>query len=221
MPVSTITFSRALAETETMKRHLLLGNGFSIALFPDRFRYGSLLDEADFTAYPKARRAFDALGTTDFEAVIHALRQAVALLPLYDELSTTRTRMDQDATALKELLVQAIGGRHPERPSDVTEAQYRSCRTFLAHFGGDARNRKSSGGKDLRGNIYTLNYDLLLYWTLLHDQIVDFNADDPLASSSDTERIEHADGFRAPDDEPEAAYVTWDGEESYRRITSL
>ncbi len=38
-----ITFADALAASEQGKRHLLLGNGFSIALFPDRFRYGSLL----------------------------------------------------------------------------------------------------------------------------------------------------------------------------------
>ncbi len=81
MPV--ISFSEALSETEDVKRHLLLGNGFSIALFRKRFTYGALLDSVDFTKYPEAQLAFSALGTTDFEVVIEALRQAVSLLPIY------------------------------------------------------------------------------------------------------------------------------------------
>lgn len=212
------TFARALAETATGKRHLLLGNGFSIALFPDRFRYGSLLGEADFSRCPEARKAFDQLGTTDFEVVIKALRDAVALLPLYSTETDAATRMREHAEALKELLIQAIAGRHPERPSDITEDQYRACRAFLAHFVGETRDFRTRGGRDCRGNIYTLNYDLLLYWTLLHDEIVnsrvmDWNAGNPLASMIEqTEPLEHDDGFRAPEDDPDAAYVTWEAE---------
>ncbi len=67
MPVELLTFSDALDASQDGKRHLLLGNGFSIALFPDRFRYGSLLEEADFSDFPEARHTFDALATTDFE----------------------------------------------------------------------------------------------------------------------------------------------------------
>jgi Domain of unknown function (DUF4917) len=63
VPIST--FDEAIAASAGGKRHLLLGNGFSIALFPNRFRYGSLLEEADFGACPEARRAFDHLATTD------------------------------------------------------------------------------------------------------------------------------------------------------------
>jgi hypothetical protein len=212
-----ISFKQALQETAQTKRHLLLGNGFSIALFPDRFHYGSLLDEADFTNFPEARKAFDKLGTTDFEVVIQALRQAVALLPLYSGDEAGAVKMQEHAEALKELLVRAIAGRHPERPSDITDDQYAACRAFLAHFIGDNRNLKPSG-KDFRGDIYTLNYDLLLYWTLLHDQIIRWNADDPLASVlEETEALQHDDGFRAPDDDPVAPYVTWDGEEAHKQ----
>ena len=218
MTVLPISFTEALKLTADTKRHLLLGNGFSIALFWDRFGYVSLLENVDFTHFPEARKAFDLLGTTDFEVVIHALRQSIALLPLYSSDGEARSRMEQHAEALKELLVQAIAGRHPERPSDVNEAQYQACRIFLAHFAGETRNLKPNGGKDLRGNIYTLNYDLLLYWTLLHDQVIDWNATNPLASvMKTTEALQHDDGFRAPDEDPEAAYVAWDGEETHHQ----
>lgn len=208
-----MTFADALAASEHGKRHLLLGNGFSIALFPDRFRYGSLLEEADFLGAPEAREAFAALGTTDFEIVIRALRDTVALLPIYSQDDALLARIAEHAEVLKDLLVRAIAGRHPERPSDITEDQYRSCRAFLAHFIAEARDRRGDGGKDLRGQIYTLSYDLLLYWTLLHDQVIQWNANDPLASILEqTEPLQHDDGCRAPGLEPDAPYVTWDAE---------
>ncbi len=198
-----IPFADALAETTACKRQLLLGNGFSIALFPGCFDYRSLLASADFTNAPEARAAFDALNTTDFEVVIQALRHAVALSPVYQIGQAPSALMDGHSAALKELLVQSIAGKHPARPSDITEAQYASCREFLSHFVGNSR----VGEKDYRGRIYTLNYDLLLYWTLLH---IDTDIQDPLADAP--EELQHDDGFRAPPDDYEAPYVIWEAE---------
>jgi hypothetical protein len=75
-----VTFAEALHETSASKRQLLVGNGFSIALFSESFDYRFLLASADFGNVPQARAAFEALRTTDFEVVIQALRNAVALL---------------------------------------------------------------------------------------------------------------------------------------------
>lgn len=215
MTARLITFEDALKETVDVKRHLLLGNGFSIALFPERFRYGALLDQADFSGCPEARAAFDALGTTDFEVVIDALRRAVALLPLYAGDPALSDKMQAHAETLKELLVQAIAGLHPARPSDITEDQYGACRTFLASFIGETRDLRGSGGKDCRGHVYTLNYDLLLYWTLMHNELVRWDAADPLSFTIEpAEGLMHDDGFRAPDADPSAAYVAWDAEDA-------
>jgi hypothetical protein len=96
----TISFAEALARSEDGKRHLLLGNGFSIALFLDRFQYERLLDTADFAGSPEARAAFDRLGTTDFEVVIKALQDAVALLPLYTQDQAPAGLMRQQAEAV-------------------------------------------------------------------------------------------------------------------------
>jgi len=49
-----LTFQQALDKAAGYsKRHLLLGNGFSIALKPDIFSYGSLYENADFSAAPR------------------------------------------------------------------------------------------------------------------------------------------------------------------------
>jgi hypothetical protein len=202
--VCLLSFAETLVQTDAVKRHLLLGNGFSISLFPDCFRYDSLLEAADFSHIPEVHQAFETLETSDFEIVIHGLLRAGMLLPLYSADNQTASRINEDAAKLKELLVQAIAGKHPERPGSVTEEQYLACRRFLACFAGDSRNFKADGGKDLRGHIYSVNYDLLLYWVLLHE-----------AATPSAEGISSDDGFRAPDEDPEAMYVTWDGEGSH------
>lgn len=196
--VEPITFQEALKRTRNEKRHLLIGNGFSISLFPKIFSYNSLLETADFSECPEARKAFDALKTTDFEVVILALRQSVALLPLYKGGRQATEHMQEHVEMLKELLVKAIAGNHPERPLGIKENEYLACRRFLKRFIG--KNRKE---RNLLGHVYTLNYDLLLYWTLLHEQ--------ELEESNEKELI-CDDGFRVPDEDPGAEFVTWDGE---------
>lgn len=205
MPVFT-PFETAITETALVKRHLLLGNGFSIALFPN-FRYDSLLEQADFRGMPEARRAFDALETSDFETVINAFRQTCSLLPHYTEDDELREKISGHADALKETLIASIAGKHPERPSDVTEEQYASCRQFLAHFVGEDRVAEKKNGC-----IYTLNYDLLLYWTSLHAREGEEN------SGEVNIQIKHNDGFVAPED-AEADYVTWDAEGAHNQNT--
>ena len=208
-----VSFGDALNETVGVKRHLLLGNGFSIALFPDRFGYGALLDQADFTDLDEARLVFQSLNTTDFEVVIDALRQTLAVMPIYGPNNSAESKIAQHIEALKELLVRAIAGSHPERPSDVSEEQYRACRRFLANFVGDSRVVENGKKHDYRGKIYSLNYDLLLYWAVLHDQVIRWVGDGPLdVLIEDTEPLLHDDGFRAPPDDLEATYVTWDAE---------
>lgn len=176
-----ISFKEAIIAASTQKPHLLLGNGFSRSFKEDVFAYEALFDRADFkNLSPTAKKAFKALNTTDFEVVMRALRQAVALVNVYIQQPAAVVKaMAADADGLRDVLVQAIAGSHPERPNSVTQAQYKSCKQFLDNF----------------GSIYTLNYDLLLYWTLMQDEI------DP--------QIKCDDGFRQPEDGPEK-YVTWE-----------
>lgn len=167
------------------KRHLLLGNGFSRALRNDIFSYDALFDRAEFsTLSPLARRAFDALDTTDFEIVMRALRDAALLVEAYaTDKSELAAQMRTDADGLRELLVRTIASNHPARPGDVAKLAYERCRAFLSCF----------------STVYTLNYDLLLYWALMQDEL------EP--------HIDSDDGFRTPDDGP-MDYVTWEVEKT-------
>jgi len=185
-----LSFNKALEQSEGFgKRHLMLGNGFSIALKPDIFTYTALFDQAKNAGSISKRigAAFRAMNTSDFETVIRVLRDSAVVVPAYLKDKTigtdTAKLLCKDADAVRELLARTVSDSHPERPGDVTEDQYTACRQFLSNFD---------------GSIYTLNYDLLLYWTVMQDLEPEVHSDD---------------GFRTPD-EGEEDYVTWDIEKT-------
>lgn len=195
MTVKLLDFGQALTKADAAygKKHLLLGNGFSIACKPDIFAYGSLFEEAKKTMSNELAAIFAAMGTQDFEEVIRALQHAAAIVSVYrPKFVTTKALLLADAEKLKTDLIQAVAGRHPARPNDIADERYTACRTFLSNFVGEGAN----------GKIYTMNYDLLLYWALMHKE------EDVLA------RIElaHDDGFRKDQEDYDAPYVEWQGE---------
>lgn len=186
--MKVLTFAEALQESKAYsKRHLLLGNGFSIACRPNIFAYGKLFEQADFTKVsPTAKYAFTALATQDFERVIKALRDASAIALAYGNTTLAATWLE-DADKLRELLVETIAASHPAWPGELTDDEYRSCKAFLASF----------------TDVYTLNYDLLLYWVQMHVE----EGEEP---SSD-------DGFRTSQEDFASSYVVWEPGQSHEQ----
>jgi len=183
-----MTFGEALEASEGIhnKRHLLLGNGFSIACRPDCFNYGALLEEADFSGLSvEAQALFASVETSDFEAVIATLLAAEKIVGLYaiadPDLSA---RLRTDADCLRDALADVLASTHPDNVGSIEEWEYQSARGFLQHF----------------GHIFTLNYDLLLYWALIQDL-------EPA--------ITNDDGFRADENDPDAVYVVWNHFQPY------
>jgi len=189
-----MSFAEAIEDAAPYsKRHLMLGNGFSIACRADIFHYGSLYAQADFSKAPEAKAVFQALGTQDFEAAIRALENAARILPPYVPAGTdAQALMLEHAAILKEILVQTIAANHPHVPAEIPDEKFQACRQFLSHFIGDKG-----------GQIYSLNYDLLLYWTLMHEDIPDVGK---------VTLLEKNDGFGNDEDDPDADYVVWQGE---------
>lgn len=191
-----ITFDEAIQRSAgSKKRHLLLGNGFSIACKPDIFTYQSLQEQADYKELPEVARIFDALSTRDFEVVVKALQDTSLVLPFYDSgLDALSKKISGHAVTLKNLLVKTIAGNHPGIPNEIEDEKYWACRKFLSYF------LASSNA----GNVYTLNYDLLLYWAVLHE-------DSPFGNAID---LKMNDGFGRDDYEVVDDFVTWQGETS-------
>jgi hypothetical protein len=189
-----LTFDVAIEQSAHFKkRHLLLGNGFSIACRPKIFTYGSLFERADFSLAPRLPAVFDAVGTTDFEYVIKMLEDASRVVPVYSSAAAEAAgEMAADAAALKDILLQTVANNHPKIPNEIADEQFGACRKFLSYFlGADNKN----------GKVYTLNYDLLLYWTLMH---ADIALDDPIDLATN-------DGF-GRDEDTAREYVNWMGE---------
>jgi hypothetical protein len=188
-----LSFAEAIQDSaRCAKRHLILGNGFSIACRADIFHYASLFAQADFSIVPEVAHVFDALGTQDFEVAIHALENTARIMPAYvPHDAGASTKMLEHAAALKEILVSTIAANHPNNPAEIPDEQFWACRQFLANFLGVGGNQ-----------VFSLNYDLLLYWTLMHDDAPDGYGVE----------LEKNDGFGNSEDEPDADYVVWQGE---------
>jgi hypothetical protein len=182
--IEIISYHTALELSARGKRHLMLGNGFSRACRNDLFAYDALFLQAETRLSPRVKKAFEILNTHDFETIMRILNSAADVLPVYTDDEKLISILRDDVDALRDALATAIAGSHPERPHNISSSEFFACRNFLSNF----------------EKIYTLNYDLLLYWTLMQSEI---NA--PF--------VKHDDGFRHPDS-GETDYVAWDAADS-------
>lgn len=140
------TFKEAIDSTEGQSRTLLLGNGFS----SQYFRYQNLLDNSELELGSPIRNLFERLQTSDFEEVVQQLECAATVGEVYGDEGLKKKYSD-DAKSVRSALVRAINATHPAHVN--VGPNYNSCLSFLRNFTG----------------IFTLNYDLLLYWTILKD----------------------------------------------------
>jgi hypothetical protein len=145
----TISFSEAIEQSDTV-RSLLIGNGFSIAQAGAQFSYASLLDRAGLEPDNPVRKVFTTLNTFDFEQVMQALQHAAQIEDAYEEADKAAL-FRNDAIAVREALIHAFRKVHPGISFDIPQEQREQCGKFLQNF----------------ENIFTLNYDLLLYWVIL------------------------------------------------------
>lgn len=179
-----LNFDDVLART--VKPHLLLGNGFSISYDPKRFSFTTLLESAVKSGViskdGEIYKIFEKLETSDFENVMRALKSAEKILEVYKGDKKIRAQMQKDADNLKGYLVKIITNNHPEKSTSLTDLEKNSCLAFIAPF----------------ENIYTLNYDLLLYWSTMNNQSVAF------------------DGFGNTEDSVNEGYVVYKNAGSFR-----
>lgn len=156
-------------------RHLLLGNGFSIACDPI-YAYPNLYEAARPTFNERIQRAFEHLGTNNFEGVMRLLHDAGWLVREYGALAASDD-MQADLTIVKNALVEAVANNHLQRPSEVGDDKLARCVTFLLPY----------------QNVFTVCYDLLLYWVAMHG----------------LDLLKERDGFRDSLDDEDADYCVF------------
>ena len=189
--VELLTFEEAL-EDSPGHRSLLMGNGFSRACVDELFGYDGLFESARDKLSSQVKNVFDVLSTRDFEQVMRALRQTQLLMRVYAVSNDTiGESLARDATYLREVLVDVISSNHPNRSNEIPDEKFLRCRIFLNNFAA----------------YYTLNYDLLLYWTLMKDNIGNI-------------KLDFKDGFRWPEG-GQKEYVVWDEDQASQNVFYL
>lgn len=148
MAENWISFEEALKATDGQDRTLLLGNGFSIAWNKNIFSYRSLRAQAK-TLGDDVEAVFDNLDTNDFEEVIQAYEHAAVIC----NSAGIENSFADTASKIKDVLIETIADNHPDYPGAIEDEQFTSCTQFLSNF----------------SKIYSLNYDMLLYWVIMRD----------------------------------------------------
>ncbi|MEV6242652.1 DUF4917 family protein [Lentzea sp. NPDC051838] len=129
---------------------LLVGNGASINVSPG-FGYGSLYESAESRFTASALALFDRLGTRNFEAVLAGLSLTRTLT---DAVGEPVAWVDPIYDQVRDGLFDAVGEVHVPW-SAVHPATLQSMATHLIRY----------------KRVFTLNYDLLLYWAVQHDDV--------------------------------------------------
>jgi len=186
-----LTYDEVLEETKENKRFLLLGNGFSMAYNKDRFSFTSLfqsaVDKGLIDNQSPMYEIFKDFETTDFEEIIKNLEISIKVFHAYNILKDEDARMIYtDAMKLKEHLVDIITNNHPEKITEISDEEFMNSANFIKNY----------------DSIYTLNYDLLLYWTTI--KLDTFFEDKQIRNK----RLEIKDGFYDPD-KGHTDYVTY------------
>ena len=154
--LTVLSYAEAIERTDGCRRHLLLGNGFSIAA-RRQFDYAPLLksvtDLSDATA-----AIFRDHDTSNFEVVMERLVRAGEIARTDGDDAALEAALDQ-IEELKLHLISTIAHIHPTSGFSVSVDESDSCRDFLKPFIG--RNVIP------HGIVFTTNYDLLLYWTVV------------------------------------------------------
>jgi hypothetical protein len=146
-----LSFDEAIKASGPRIRTILLGNGFSIAKAGGQFSYKTLLEKGDLPDNDPIRNVFRVLNTFDFEKVMKALEDAAQIEKAYGDKDRSN-KFIEDAARVREALITAVHAVHPGTQFEIPKAQRDACALFLKNF----------------DSIFTLNYDLLLYWVIVH-----------------------------------------------------
>lgn len=185
------TFDDVVKAINTKGRpfHLLLGNGFSMSYDAEIFSYNALHGFIEKTNDELLTKLFNIVNTKNFELIMQQLDNFAALIEAFDTDSNLKGKIEEASQTLKNSLMDAINSLHPEHVFKIPDENSASCSKFLNLF-------LKQGG-----NIYTSNYDLLLYWVLMRNQIensIDGFGRDPVST-----------GEYVPEDQLEFSELVW------------
>lgn len=141
------------------QKHLLMGNGFSMSYDSEIFSYNALSKFLDELKDETLQQLFQIIKTSNFELLMEQLDNVAQISKIFGADKKVVDKINQATASLKESLISAIKELHPEHVFAVPVEKSMACATFLNAF-------LSQGG-----NVFTTNYDLLLYWVLMRNEL--------------------------------------------------
>lgn len=159
--MTLMTFEDVAARLKSKRRpmSLLMGNGFSMAYDRGIFSYNALYDFLTSKDDALLNKLFSVIKTKNFELVMQQLDTTLALLEAFGGAPALREQIQSASQKLKETLLKSVQELHPEHVYKLPDDKSAACAAFLSPF-------LNSGGQ-----IYTTNYDLLLYWVLMREGV--------------------------------------------------
>jgi len=174
---------------EKRKTHLLLGNGFSISYDAKIFSYNALSEFIDRVDDERLHKLFGIIKTNNFELLMKQLDDFSRIAKIFGANKLFINKVKKTSEKLKGVLINAIKELHPEHVFTIPEEKNKACASFINYY---IKNG---------GNIFTANYDLLLYWILMRNGLE--NAIDGFGRE-----VEDA-GEYVPEEELEYSELRW------------
>src|ERR1700676_44841 len=123
------TYEEVLKYLEEKRRpkHLLFGNGFSIAYDKDIFSYNALSTFIENTDDHLLKQLFERLNTKNFELIMQQLDNFCEIAGIFSEDKTLIPRIKAASEKLKNSLIEAVKELHPEHVFKIPQAKSHSC----------------------------------------------------------------------------------------------
>lgn len=144
-------------EKKRRQKHLLFGNGFSMAYDYKIFSYNALSDFIETTGDPLIRSLFQKLSTKNFELIMQQLDNFCEIAEVFTDDPSLVPKIKDASKLLKNSLLDAIKTLHPEHVFKVPDEKSEACMSFLQEY------------LNNDGYVFSTNYDLLLYWVLMRN----------------------------------------------------
>lgn len=139
-------------------RHLLMGNGFSMAYDYKIFSYNALYDFIEQLNDPLLNKLFKVINTKNFELVMRQLDNFIEIAEVFESDKKLIEQLKAANEKLQHSLIDAVSALHPEHVFEIDQEKSNSCFKFLSDY------------LDNSGNVFSTNYDLLLYWVLMRNE---------------------------------------------------
>ncbi len=157
------TFDDVIASIKKKSKrpfHLLLGNGFSMAYNPNIFSYNVLHDFVEELDDEDLSIILSVIEIRNFEIIMQNLDMFSALVLAFEGDTRLKKKIDAASVKLKNSLLDAVKALHPEHVFKIPEEESEMCSKFLKIF------------LNTSGKIFSTNYDLLLYWVLMRNEVL-------------------------------------------------